>query len=130
MLSWEECMDHLAHGTITLDGLCDEELAKYYVLLTMQIYAFQQIDADKEKDFAEDIKFRDGEKIDNKEGTYLEIARTAKMAHEYLQPLQEIIKNHPKDTTYFQQLFKNQLNDYALTNNIDWNPNPQTHHIK
>ena len=121
MLSWEEVKSNFTNGTVCFDNLCDEELMRYFVILKMQIHIFDELDMGN--DISKDAQFEDGTPIDDKEGTLIIIANTAKKAHEYFKVLQKIIDDHPKDKHYFEELFKNCLMDYASNNGIMWDGN-------
>jgi len=120
MLSWEEVNNNFKKKSISFAGLCDEDLIKYYIIFQIQIYAFNEMDSGE--DISLDVMFNDGSKIDDKDGTLLKVAYLAKISHCYLQTLQEIINNHPKNSEYFEELYLNQFKDYATINGIDWNP--------
>ena len=117
MLSWKEVTDNFKTGLIDYANLCDEDLMKYYIMCIIQINIFNELDAGN--DISNDYVFENNILIDNKEGTFLQLANVAKMAHNYLQVLQEIIKNHLKDEEYLVDLYNVVLLDYANYAGID-----------
>jgi hypothetical protein len=117
-MSWEEATNHIINNSISFTGLCDEDIMKYYIIFQIQIYAFNEMDSGK-KDISLDLGFSDGSALTNTDGAFIQAANLAKLSYCYLQTLQEIINNHSKDEQYFNELFKNQLNDYATFQGIE-----------
>jgi len=105
MLNWKTIIENLGnyrHKTknIHFAIINNEELIQYWIIATMEIWAFEKID--------EGILV---EGIENNEGNYLELANNAKYYYQLQQEMTDVIKNL-KTNVDFDEIFEKCNNSF------------------
>ena len=118
MLSWDDIFTNFQNDSICFDGLSNEEIIKYYIVLQMQIHIFNEMD-NGNKNIEPSFYGEKDSILCDKEGTFLEVASSAMLAHKYKTILKKIIDNSLTTAEEFSLLFKKYLNEYSLFLNID-----------
>jgi hypothetical protein len=115
MQSWDEIMNNMSENNVDiLDETMDEiNLIRYYIIATIQIYVFQQLDEGNEN-ILQTCYDKTDTTLENNDGTYLNAANTAMHSNEIIKLIKLLLQIKGSSIDNCRDLINEMFEDYRL----------------